>query len=73
MFFGNIYYSLTQNITANMRLSYGGYGKTAVGLGIWSKLGKSWQAYLQTNNIEGILLPKTFGGLSLQLGIAKKL
>ena len=71
-FFGKINYKITPNLSPVLQLAYGGYGKLAVGLGIHAKIKHSWQLTLQTNNIEGLLLPKTYGGLSLQTGIIKQ-
>ena len=67
LFFEEHFYA-TSNIDIAGRLSYGGYSKLSYGLNVRAKF-KSIGLFLGTNNIEGLVAPKKFGGFSVFGGL----
>ena len=56
-------YSIRKNIITAVKLSYGGYTKLAFGMNIRAQF-KSIGLFAGTNNLEGLLASKYFGGFS---------
>ena len=61
-------YNITKKIIASGRLSYGGYTKLSFGMNVRAQF-KSIGLFAGTNNLEGLILSKYFGGFSAFGGI----
>ncbi len=71
-FWAQTNYQVSSHIQPSMRIAYGGYGKLAVGAGVYASIAQSWKINVYTYNLEGIFFQKSNGGLSLQAGIIKQ-
>lgn len=70
-----VYFQDEYNISARLnvfaRLAYGAYGKLSGGIGL-AYITPQWQVTLNTNHLEGLILPKLGTGYHFRMGLAKQ-
>lgn len=58
-----------KRLKLGLSVGHGGYGELALGLSSELAIGKRWSFYLRSQHLEGILFPRSMGGIGASAGL----
>jgi len=64
-------YQFNKQLTVNATIGYGGYGNFNYGIGALASIGKGFDIYIGSNNIEGFIAPKKTAGQGAYISLIK--